>query len=265
MTLKKKLSLGLGFLFLIIFVLAIVCSYYIGKLSQDAENILKDNYKSLVFTKNMIAALGDTRTAISSLVFNPTDNQKKSDYFLKLFEAGKTEFEKNLKSENGNITEIHESEYLATVNQGYVLYANLCHRIVMGEGGPSLYFNEYQPAFEKLTSAINNINDLNMQAVERKSQMAKDDSARMIRLMALIGLFCLILAFGYFWYFPFYVSNSISYLSERMKTLLQKSDIVLDIKTNDEAFVILQGINLLEEKLGMKGNKITEGNKGVNS
>ncbi len=262
MTLKKKLSLGLGFLFLIIFVLAIVCSYYIGKLSQDAENILKDNYKSLVFTKNMIAALEDTRTAISSIVFNPANDQIKSDYFLKLFEAGQTEFENNLKSENDNITEIHESEYVATVNRGYALYANLCHRIVTGEGGPTLYFNEYQPAHEKLRSAINNINDLNMQAVERKNQMAKDDSARMIRLMAIAGVFCLILAFGYFWYFPFYISNSIAYLAERMKTLLQKSDIVLDIRTNDEAFVILQGINLLEEKLGMKGHKIAEGNRG---
>jgi hypothetical protein len=262
MTLKKKLSLGLGFLFLIIFVLAIVCSYHIGKLSQDAENILKDNYKSLVFSENMIAALEDTRTAIGSIVFNPADDQKTSEYYLKLYEAGKTTFENNLKSENGNITEIHEREYVATVNQGYVLYANLCLRIVKGEGGRALYFNEYQPAFEKLTRAIHNINDLNMQAVERKSQMAKDDSARMIRLMAFIGIFCLILAFGYFWYFPFYISNSIAYLSERMKTLLQKSGVVLDIKTNDEAFVILQGIHLLEEKLEIKGHKEVLESKG---
>jgi hypothetical protein len=252
MTLKKKLSLGLGFLFLIIFVLAIVCSYYVGELSQDAENILKDNYKSLVFSKNMISALEETRTAISSIVFNPADDQKTSDYYLKLFEAGRTEFENNLKSENSNVTEIHESEYVAALNQDSILYAALCLRIVKGESGRALYFNEYQPAFEKLAHAINNINDLNMQAVERKSQIAKDDSVRFIRLMAIIAVFCLILAFGYFWYFPFYISTSIAYLSERMKSLLEKSDIVLDIKTNDEAFVILQGINLLENKLDMK-------------
>ncbi len=252
MTLKKKLSLGLGFLFLIIFVLAFVCSYYIGELSRDAGNILKDNYKSLVFSRNMIAALEDTRTAVTSIVFNPADDQKTSDYFMKLFEAGRTEFENSLKSENGNITEIHESEYVATVNQVYVLYANLGLRLIKGEGGRALYFNEYQPAFEKLSQAINAINDLNMQAVERKSRMAKDDSVRIIRLMALIGVFGLILAFGYFWYFPFYISNTIAYLAERMKTLLEKSGIVLDIKTNDEAFVILQGINLLESRLGLK-------------
>jgi hypothetical protein len=46
-----------------------------------------------------------------------------------------------------------------------------------------------------------------------------------------------------------------------MKTLLKKSDIVLDIKTNDEAFVILQGINLLENRLEMKGDQETPKSK----
>jgi len=255
MTLKKKLTLGLGFLFLIIFVLVIFYSYSIGKLSHDAENILKDNYKSLVYSKNMISALEDMRTAISSIVFNPTDDKKTSEYHLKLFEAGRTEFESSLKSENSNITEIHEREYAATVDQGYVLYANLCLRIIKGEGGRALYFNEYQPAFEKLKHAISNINDLNMQAVERKSQMTKHDSARIIDVMAVIGIFCLILAFVYFWYFPFYISNSIAHLAGRMKGLLKKSDIVLDIKTNDETYIILQAINLLENKLEVKDKK----------
>jgi len=252
MTLKKKLSLGLGFLFLIIIVLAFVCSYYIGQLSRDAENILKDNYKSLVYSKNMIAALEDMRTAVGSIVFNPTDEKTPSAYYLKLFDAGKTAFENNLKSQNDNITEIHETEYMGSVNQGYALYAELCLRFIKGEGGRTLYFNEYQPAHEKLTRTINNINDLNMQAVERKSRMAKDDSVGIIRLMAIIGAFCLILAFGYFWYFPFYISNSIAYLAERMRTLLEKSGIPLEIKTDDESFVILQGINLLESKLERK-------------
>ena len=255
MTLKRKLTTGLGFLFLIIFALVIFYSYHLGRLSQDAENILKDNYKSLVYSKNMISALEDMRTAIGSIVFNPAGDQETSGYYMKLLEAGRTQFESSLKSENGNITEIHESEYVATLNQGYVRYEDLCRRIVKGEGGRALLFNEYQPAFDELRNAVNNINDVNMQAVERKSQMAKRDSAGIINLMAGIGVFCLILAFGYFWYFPVYISNSIAFLSDRMKGLLKKSGIVLDIRTNDESFIILQGINLLENKLDEKDKK----------
>ena len=48
MVLKTKLSIGLGFLFAIIFALAFFCSYYVGKLSEDAENILRNNYDSIV-------------------------------------------------------------------------------------------------------------------------------------------------------------------------------------------------------------------------
>jgi hypothetical protein len=255
MTLKKKLTLGLGFLFLIIFVLVFFYSYNIGRLSNDAENILKDNYQSLVYAKNMISALEDTRTAIHSIVFNPTEDGKASGYYLKLLDAGKKEFESNLKSQNSNITEIHEQEYVTTLNQGYSLYADLCRRLANGEGGRALYFAEYQPAFENLSHAVTNINDINMQAVERKSRMAKQHSARIIKFMAGLATLCIILALGYFWYFPFYISNSVAYLSERMKGLLKRSGIVLDIQTNDETFVILQGINLLENKLDVMQDK----------
>ena len=249
MTLKKKLTWGLGFLFFVIFVLATFSSYEIGRLSQDAGNILKDNYNSLVYSKNMISALEDMRTAVGSIVFNPAGDRKASDYTAKLFEAGRAEFEDNLKLEKGNITEIHEGDYVAAVEQGYALYSNLCARILRGEGDRALYFDEYLPAFEKLRHAVTGIHDLNMQAVERKNQEAKRDSAGAIRTVAGVGVFCLILALGYFWYFPVYISNSIAYLAERMKTLLKKSDIALDIRTEDESFVLLQGINLLENKL----------------
>ncbi|MCX6555117.1 MAG: hypothetical protein NTZ12_08905 [Candidatus Aminicenantes bacterium] len=248
MLIKKKLSLGLGFLFLIIFVLAIFCSYYIGKLSQEAGNILKDNYNSLVYSKNMITSLEDMRTAISSIVFNQTENGKSSDYFGQFFEKGRAEFEKNLKAENENITEIHENVYVEAINKNYDIFLKLGQRLTNGTGSNSLYFHEWQPAFEQLKQSIDNIYDINMQAVVRKSQITRHDSARTNNYMAGIGVFCLILAFAYFWYFPVYISNSISYLAEKMRQLLKKMDITFDIKTDDELFVLLQAMNLIENK-----------------
>ena len=150
MVVKKKLSLGLGFLFFIIFVLAIFCSYYIGKLSQEAGNILKDNYKSLVYSKNMISSLEDLRTAISSIIFSQTENKKTSDYFGQFFEKGRTEFEKNLRAENKNITEIHENEYVEAINKNYDIFLRLSQQIKTGSGNNAIYFNEFQPAFEQL-------------------------------------------------------------------------------------------------------------------
>lgn len=248
MVIKKKLSLGLGFLFFIIFVLAIFCSYYIGKLSQEAGNILKDNYNSLVYSKNMVSSLEDLRTAVISFVFNQTENKKTSEYFGRLFENGKTEFEKSLNAENKNITEIHENVYVEAINKNYDIFLKLSQQIKNGSGSNSLYFREFQPAFDQLKHSIDKIHDINMQAVERKSQVTRRDSERTNNYMAGIGVFCLILAFAYFWYFPIYISNSISYLAEKMRHLLKKMGLTLEVQTEDELLVILQAINLIENK-----------------
>jgi len=252
MIVKKKLSLGLGFLFLIIFVLVVFCSYYIGKLSQESSNILRDNYNSLVYSKNMISSLEEFRTAVSTMTFGQTEAKGASDYFGLLFEKEKSEFEKNLEAENKNITEIHEKEYVGRINKNYDIFLRLAKQLRAGSGSNGLYFSEFQPAFERLKQSIEQVYDVNMQAVVRKSETTRRDSLRTNNYMAGIGAFCLILAFAYFWYFPHFIANSIAYLAERMRQLLKKMGISLDIQTHDELLVMLQAINLIENKYSGK-------------
>lgn len=252
MKLKTKLALGLGFLFMIIFTLGGFCSYYVGKLGQESDNILKNNYKSIVYSRNMLSGLGDMRTSIGSVVYGKSNTARMSDYYLKLFESGKNVFETNLKDANNNITEINEKEYVEELNHEYERFLKLCLQMQRVSNGGSLYFSDFLPAYEKLRQSINNIYDVNMQAVVRKSELAKRDSARFNRYMAMIGSICLLLALGYFWYFPVYISSTLSYLSDKMRKLLKNSGITFDIKTSDEAHVILQGINLLENSLDIK-------------
>lgn len=254
MTLKTKLSWGLGFLFLIIFTLVGFCSYYVGKLSRESENILKDNYNSIVYARNMLSGLDDMKASINSIMYNNDNPVKMSDYQLKLFESGKDLFENNLKQENDNLTEIHEKEYVEKLNQEYAAYLNLCLRMKSGASG-KLIFNDFTTASEKLKHSVNNIYDVNMQAVVRKTDLTKHDSARFKNSIVIIGLICIILALGYCWYFPVYISTTMNYLSDRMKYLIKESGLTLDIKTNDEAQIILQSINLLENKLGVKKSR----------
>jgi len=258
MALKTKLILGLAFLFLVIFSLVTICSYYVGRLGGESENILKDNYASIVYAKDMLAGLDDIRTAVTSSMYNDGRQGVMSDYYGRLFESGKKVFETNLKSENSNITEIHEKEYVEKLNQDYDSYVKLCLRIKSGSGGSSMYFDSFLPATERLKQSVNAIYDVNMQAVVRKSQLASRDASRFVTSMAIIGSICILLALGYFWYFPVYVSTTISYLAERMRKLLKSGGIVVDLETKDEAFVILHGIGLLESKLSERS---TEGSK----
>jgi NtrC-family two-component system sensor histidine kinase KinB len=56
MKLKSKISLALAFLFAAIVGIVVLGMYYLRDLSVDAENILKDNYESLTYTKKILEA-----------------------------------------------------------------------------------------------------------------------------------------------------------------------------------------------------------------
>jgi NtrC-family two-component system sensor histidine kinase KinB len=203
MSLKTKLMTGLGFLFLIIFTLVVFCSYYVGRLGQESENILKANYDSIVYSRNMLSGLDDMKTSMPVDISNMGHARTISDYYLRLFESGKNLFETSLKAETSNITEIHEKEYVERLNIEYDSFMKLCLQMKNRLEGNSMYFNEFLPACERLKQSINAIYDVNMQAVVRKSQLAKTDSLNFVNHMGIIGIICLLLAFP-FLYFHIY-------------------------------------------------------------
>jgi dolichyl-phosphate-mannose--protein O-mannosyl transferase len=100
--------------------------------------------------------------------------------------------------------------------------------------------------------SINAIYDINMQAVVRKNQAVRRDSSRFMNSMAIIGSVCLALAVFYFWYFPVYISTTLSYLADKMRNLLKSAGIAFDDTTKDEAYVMLHAISLLENRLAEK-------------
>ena len=75
---KTKLSLGLAFLFGIAVLVGLLSAFYLHQLSNDAQEILKDNYESIEYAQNMNHALEESRIA---------------------------DFEKNLAAQEKNVTE----------------------------------------------------------------------------------------------------------------------------------------------------------------
>jgi NtrC-family two-component system sensor histidine kinase KinB len=252
MSLRSKLSIGLGFLFLIILAIAVYSSIQIGALSRDADNILKDNYDSLVHCKNMLLALDHMNVTVASRIFDQSMG-KATVFNTNLFETSREAFEKNLRDEKGNITEPHEGDYVGELSAAYTVYLKIAAQLAAEGGTSSRYFKEYLPSHESVRDAIVSINDVNMQAIERKSIKANGDAHRMIASMAVIGAICIILGFFYFWYFPFYISNSMAFLAVRMKELLKVAGLTIDTRSSDEAFILLHSIDVLENSMRKPG------------
>ena len=248
MKLKTKLSSGLGFLFVIIFTLIFFCMYYLNKISSDSENILKDNYNSVIYAKNMASALDESYSVLLIGKANQ-ESGKLSQNFSKDFETAKLDFEKNLKLEKSNITETNEQRYADLLSKNFDRYVYLS-KSIQGTVNTTEAYNELFNSYRNSRMYIDSISNVNMRAILRKNQFAKQDAESNKMNMAILGSVCLLLAFFYFWYFPFYISNTVSILAEKIKNLLTKAGIETEIKTNDESFIILEAIDLLDKKIG---------------
>ncbi|MCH5717692.1 hypothetical protein [Niabella hibiscisoli] len=79
MKIKARLTIGIGLLFLMILLLSLISGGYVYQLKADTTNILKANYNTLEYGRNMLLALDDVSTDTTALVAfsrNLQDQQK---------------------------------------------------------------------------------------------------------------------------------------------------------------------------------------------
>ena len=98
MKIKTKLNLGVGLLFLMIIILSLVAAFYIFSIKKDTENILKANYNTLEYSRNMLLSLDEIDI-----------NEEKA---IAVFET-------NLKNQIANITEIGEGKVTYSLQKNF--------------------------------------------------------------------------------------------------------------------------------------------------
>ena len=59
MKIKNKLRLGFGFIFIVVLFFGIVSLYYITEISDNAKVILKNNYETLNYSREMRTILDE--------------------------------------------------------------------------------------------------------------------------------------------------------------------------------------------------------------
>ena len=182
MKIKAKLFLGIGLLFAMIVLLTAIGSIYINKLSADTNNILTANYNSIDYSRQMLIALNEDGFSNSSI----------------------TSFESNLKQQQNNITENGEEQLTNQVAANFNKLKN-------------------NPADTALLATVHDgltdIMLLNMQAIERKSAVAKKTADNATLWIALAGTFCFLIAFVLLVNLPGNIANPIKELTESIKQI----------------------------------------------
>lgn len=213
MRIKTKLTLGIGLLFALIMVLAVMGTLYINVLKKDTQNILVSNYGTLEYTRKMMLALDAiqaTRTAFP-------------------------QFEQNLTHQLQNVTEPGEREATQQLAEHY-------QQLKMSPAGSAL------PSL--IRQDLSQIMLLNMQAIQRKSDIASQTADTATLWIATAGTLCFIIAFVLLVNLPGNIANPIRELTESIKQIAHKNYAQRVHFSKKNEFGELAGsFNIMAEKL----------------
>ncbi|MGY4539189.1 signal transduction histidine kinase [Mucilaginibacter sp. UYNi724] len=218
MSIKNKLRAGISFLFL----LALLCSglaiFYLQQLSNDTREILKDNYHTLTYTKN-----------INKLLDAPD-----SKYPNRL-----KDIQTNISAQQRNITENGERVLTDSLQSLFVQYQLATPN------------QEKRSAISlQLRNLMDEINTLNMNAIQIKDNKANNTSKNALILIAFIGTFCFLVAFSFMVNFPGYIATPIRELTTSMLAIANKNyNRRLVFNSKDEYGDLADAFNQMASKL----------------
>ena len=217
MKIKTKLRLGLLFLLALIVILSLVSSFYINRLTDVSSAILKDNYESIQYTKNMIEALDD-------------DNN----------ELAIKKFEENLVAQEHNITEVGEKDATLETRLLFELYKS-------GKRDAEIA--------SSLRQKILHVQDLNMDAIVRKNQASTHATQRIFKYISILGTLCFLLSFTFVVNFPNMIAEPIVELTMGIKAIANRNYLSrLNFSSKDEFGEVAKAFNSMAVRLDQYEN-----------
>ncbi|MNM58455.1 Alginate biosynthesis sensor protein KinB [compost metagenome] len=213
MKLKAKLTFGVGFLFFMILLLAIVSGYYVYRLKKDTNNILVDNYNTLHYSRNMLLALEDLHTNGKSIAL----------------------FEHNLRLQKRNVTEPGERAVTERVDHHFL---SLTKQLKDSTIAADLHKDIFQ------------LMHLNMQAIENKNNIANATAEKAILAISIVGAICFMIAFVLLVNLPLAIAGPIVQLTDSIKPIAAGNyKRRLHFKRKDEFGEVAQSFNTMAQKL----------------
>jgi len=191
MNVKNKLRLGFGFLFVVVLFFGAISMFYIRQISGNARVILKDNYETLNYCRDMRRILDENS--------------------LPLGAASIKHFEAQIDKEAHNITEKGEQDAVNGLQASF-------GKLLTGNAESDLLESEKQVRRYLLT-----IEEINMQAIVRKNDTARksvDESTLILGFAASIAFLAL---FSFSVNFPGIITGPLGTLLSGIRAIGQKN------------------------------------------
>lgn len=213
--LKNKIALGGIFLFTLLILVGAVSFFYFHRLAEDSKEIVKDNYETLNYSREMMLDL-------------ETVNSKDSMVAIKKFEL-------NLQAQENNITEPGEKEMTVSLRKHF--------NVLKQHGGA----DSLSALIRKDISAIMQVN---LRAIDNKNQAVQASAQRAKTIITVCLTVCLLLGFTFLFNFPFLVASPIASLTEGIKAIANKNYRQrIHLNRKDEFGELADAFNTMAERL----------------
>lgn len=215
LNLKKKIALGGIFLFALLILVGGASFYYLNRITTEAKAIVKNNYETLHYSREMLKEIDELSGRDSTSVF--------------------THFEQNLQLQERNITEPGEREQTESLRRHFNLLQN------------RLTIDSLKTLIRKDISAIM---QLNLQAIDKKNQAAQRSAESAKTTIILILTLCLLFGFTFVFNFPSLIASPISKLTEGIKAIANKNyGERIHLNRKDEFGELANAFNTMAERL----------------
>jgi NtrC-family two-component system sensor histidine kinase KinB len=213
MKVKNKLRLGFGFLFAVVLFFGVVSIFYINQISNSAKVILKDNYESLSYCRDMRAVL--------------------DEHSLPLNKAAVTAFNNQLVKEEHNLTETGEKQAVASLRSAFT---DLQNGAITAERTARRYLRQ--------------IELINMRAIMRKKDIAQASVKESAIFLGFAGCFAFLVLFTFSVNFPGFIANPLQRLLAGIKAIGQNNyNQRLHFDQNDEFAEVANAFNDMTVRL----------------
>jgi methyl-accepting chemotaxis protein len=250
-SIRTRFTIGMIFLFIIILVLSVFSGYYLNKLSNKTSAILKENYLSVVYAREMAEGL----MAIDQEVTTGFLTERKSDS-LKIEKAlGK--INESLLLEKNNITEPGEDKLVSDIDKAYTEYKDTVMKIIKSPktvtGLLSLQ-NKSGDIYQELTQ----LSQMNGKALEVKTDDAKASAQSALTQMTILATLCFLIGMSFTFSFASYFNQRFYQLFNGIKQIVSSNyDQHLYFDGKDEFYEISLVFNEMAEKLKKNEQKMS--------
>ena len=252
MSIRTKFTLGMIFIFLIILVLLGFSAFYLNKLSKKTSAILKENYLSLVYAREITEEISKVNLDFTTAFLENKKTEKQQ--ILKTIKV----VSQSLEAEKNNITEPGEDKLVASIEAGFSEYSDSVAKAA-GENLSAKQLLYFQQKAEILQQQLVLLSQMNGKAIEMKTDDAKISSKNALTGMTILGSFCFLIALSFIYSFASYFNERFLQLYNGIKEIVSSNyGQRLYFDGVDEFYEISLLFNQMAEKLSGEQTRDSE-------